>query len=51
MRLRREIIWHSFLYSIYVSHVEILVRVGKLVWLRMGKVRELIFGMIVWIRQ
>ena len=51
MCLRREIIWHSFLYSIYVSHVEILVRVGKLVWLRMGKVREFIFGMIVWIRQ
>ena len=38
MRLRREIIWHSFLYSIYVSHVEILVRVGKLVWLRLSKV-------------
>ena len=38
MRFRCEIIWHTFLYSIYVSHAEILVRVGKLVWLRMGKV-------------
>jgi len=27
------------------------VRVGKLVWLRMGKVKGLIFGMIVRIRQ
>ena len=38
MRSRFEIIWHGFLYSIYDSHVEILVRVKKLVWLRMGKV-------------
>ena len=32
-----------FLYGIYVSHVEIVVRVGKLVWVRMGKVGGLIF--------
>lgn len=38
MRLRREIIWHTFFYSISVSHIEIRVRVGKLVWLMMGKV-------------
>ena len=38
MRLGREIIWHGFLYRVYVSHVEILVRVGKLVCLRMGNV-------------
>ena len=38
MRSRLETIWYGFLYSIYVSHVGILVRVRKLVWVRMGKV-------------
>ena len=41
MRSRPVIVWHGFLYSIYDSHVEILVRVGKLVGLRMGKVGDL----------
>ena len=44
MRSRLEIIWYGFLYSIYVSHVEIVVRVGKLVWVRMGKVGGLFFS-------
>ena len=38
MRSRLEIIWYGFLYSVHVSHVGIVVRVGKLVWVRMGKV-------------
>ena len=49
MRSRLEIIWYGFFDSIYVSHVGIVVRVGKLVWVRMGKVAGLIFGMMVWI--
>ena len=49
MQLRLEIIWYGFFEfcSIYASHVGIVVRVGKLVWVRMGKVGGLIFGMIV----
>ena len=35
--------------SIYASHVGIVVRVGKLVRVRMGKVWGRIFGMMVWI--
>ena len=46
MRSRPEIVWHGFLYSIYDGHVEILVRVGKLVGLRMGKVGDL--GDLFW---
>ena len=46
MRSRLEIIWYGFFYSISVSHVGIVVMVGKLVWVRMGKVGGLIFGMI-----
>ena len=38
-----EIIWHGFLYIIYISPVEILVRVGKLVSLRMGEVGGLLW--------
>ena len=51
MQLRLEIIWYGFFEfcGIYVSHVGIVVRVGKLVWVRMGKVGGLIFGMMVWI--
>ena len=41
MRSRPEIVWHGFLHRIYGGHVEILVRVGKLVGLKMGKVGDL----------
>ena len=36
MRSRLETIWYVFFYNIYVSHVGIVVRVGKLVWVRLG---------------
>ena len=42
MRSRLEIVWYGFLYSVHVSHVGIVVRVGKLVWVRMGKVGGLL---------